>query len=95
MSIMSLLDDVAEVFNIQDARSIHQNIIRVYAWPYEKVDPHPALTSYIKGKHCLAFLNENTNLEIVGLKEGINIEWDKTMGVIQTYIKGDDDESCD
>jgi len=84
-----------EIFNIQDARSIHQNIIRVHAWPYEKVASHPALKLYIKGKHCLAFLNKNNKLEAEGLKEGVNIEWNRTMGVIQTYIKGDDDESCD
>lgn len=84
-----------EKFNIQHARSIHQNIIRVHAWPHEKPAIHPSVSFYLKGDHCLAILDENNQIEIEGLKAGITIEWSKTMGVIQTYAKGDDNESCD
>lgn len=91
-------DEIAfnpQEFNIQHARSIHQNIIRVHAWPYEQVEGHPAITFYLKGNHCLALLDENNQLKIHKVKEGVNVLWDETMGVIQTYDKGDGDESCD
>lgn len=84
-----------EVFNIHHARSIHQNIIRVHAWPYEQLKPHSAVSFYLKGDHCLAFLDKNNQLEIKGLKAGITIEWSEAMGIVQTYTKGGFDESCD
>ncbi|MBU4318736.1 MAG: CRISPR-associated helicase Cas3' [Proteobacteria bacterium] len=84
-----------EKFNIHHARSIHQNIIRVHAWPYDNVPGNPAMSFYLKGKHCLALLGANNRLEIGGLKEGVSIEWSESMGVVQTYAKGDDNESCD
>lgn len=82
-------------FNIHHARSIHQNVIRVHAWPYESVEPHPAVSYYIKGKHCLALLGENNKLLINGLKSGITMLWNEDMGVVQTINGGGDNESCD
>lgn len=84
-----------EIFNIHHARSIHQNIIRVHAWPYEQVKPQSAVSFYLKRDHCLALLNENNELEIEGLKAGITIEWSEAMGIVQTCAKGGFDESCD
>lgn len=55
-----------EKFNIHHARSIHKNIIRVHAWPYEQVKPHSAVSFYLKGDHGLALLDENNQLEIKG-----------------------------
>jgi CRISPR-associated endonuclease/helicase Cas3 len=91
-------DEIAlnpEKFNIHHARSVHKNIIRVHAWPYEQITTHPAISFYLKGDHCLALLDENNQLKINGLKAGINIEWSETLGVVQTYTKGGNDESCD
>jgi CRISPR-associated endonuclease/helicase Cas3 len=84
-----------EEFYIHHARSIHENVVRVHSWPYEQVETHPAVSFYIKGDHCLALLNEINQLEIKGLKAGITIEWSEALGVVQTYAKGGDDESCD
>jgi CRISPR-associated endonuclease/helicase Cas3 len=84
-----------EKFDIKDARSIHENIIRVHAWPYKQVVKESELSFYLKGDHCLALLDKNNQLDIAGLDAGIKIEWNETMGVIQTRAKGDDDESCD
>ncbi|MBU0464948.1 MAG: CRISPR-associated helicase Cas3' [Proteobacteria bacterium] len=84
-----------EKFNICHARSIHKNMIRVHAWPYEQTDLHSALPFYLKGKHCLALLTQNNELEIEGLKAGVTISWSKTLGIVQTYTKGGSDESCD
>jgi CRISPR-associated endonuclease/helicase Cas3 len=91
-------DEIAlkpEKFNIHHARSVHKNIIRVHAWPYEQITTHPAVSFYLKGDHCLALLDENNQLKIGGLKAGIDIEWSETLGVVQTYTKGGNDESCD
>lgn len=82
-------------FNIHHARSVHKNIIRVHKWPHEQITKDPAISFYLKGDHCLALLDENNQLEISGLKAGINIEWSETLGVVQTYTKGGNDESCD
>ena len=82
-------------FDIRHARTIHQNVIRVHAWPYENVEPHPAISFYMKGKHCLALLGENNQLIINGLKDGISIMWNEHMGVMQTYRSGGDNEPCD
>jgi len=84
-----------EIFNIHHARSINKNIIRVHAWPYEQVAPHPAVSFYLKGDHCLAMLEKNNQVKIKGLKTGILIEWSEDLGVVQTYTKGGSDESCD
>ncbi|HEU18154.1 MAG TPA: CRISPR-associated helicase Cas3' [Deltaproteobacteria bacterium] len=84
-----------EKFNIHHARSIHKNVIRVHDWPYVHVMPHPAVSFYIKGKHCLALLDENNQLKIKGLKTGIRIEWSEDLGIVQTHTKGGSDESCD
>ncbi|RLB85813.1 MAG: CRISPR-associated helicase Cas3' [Deltaproteobacteria bacterium] len=82
-------------FNIHHARSIHQNIIRVHAWPYEQTDLHSAMPFYLRGNHCLAMLTQNNKLEIEGLKDGVTIKWSETLGIVQTYTKGGADESCD
>ena len=84
-----------EKFNIHHARSIHQNIIRVHAWPFEQTDLHKAVPFYLKGKHCLAVLSQNSELEIEGLKDGVTIKWSELLGIVQTYVKGGADESCD
>jgi len=84
-----------EKFNIQDARAIHENIVRVHAWPYEFVKKESELSFYIKGSHCLALLGEDNQLIIKGLKENMAIRWDETMGIVQTCDKGDSDESSD
>jgi len=84
-----------EKFNIKHARSIHKNIVRVHKWPFEQVNMHPSVSFYLKGDHCLALLDGKINLEIKGLKAGVTIEWSKALGVVQTYAKGGDDESCD
>jgi len=82
-------------FNIHHARSIHKNIIRVHAWPYKQVKLHPAVSFYLKGNQCIAFLDKNNQLKIDGLKTGIRVEWSKNLGIVQTHSKGDSDESCD
>jgi len=84
-----------EAFNIHHARSIHLNIIRVHAWPFEQTDLHSAMPFYLKGKHCLAVLNQNNELVIEGLKAGVRIKWSETLGIAQTHTKGGSDESCD
>lgn len=89
------IDIEPDVFNIKHARSIHQNIIRVHAWPFEIMETHPSLSYYLKGKYVLAYLGENNKLSIKGLKEGVKIEWDEIIGIKQTYSKGDNNESCD
>ncbi|MBU0992013.1 MAG: CRISPR-associated helicase Cas3' [Proteobacteria bacterium] len=84
-----------EKFNIRHARSIHQNTIRVHAWPFENITTVPAVSFYLKGKSCLALSAENNQIQIKGLKEGVSLQWNDTMGIIQTYTKGGFDESCD
>jgi CRISPR-associated endonuclease/helicase Cas3 len=84
-----------EVFKIQDARAIHQNIVRVHAWPFEKVKKESELSFYLKGEHCLALLGENNRLIVEGLKSDMTLSWCEINGVIQTYDKGGRDESCD
>ncbi|MEN8232819.1 MAG: hypothetical protein ABFR35_09100, partial [Thermodesulfobacteriota bacterium] len=82
-------------FDIREARIIHENIIRVHAWPFEKVKKESVLSFYLKGPHYLALLNTNNQLEIEGLRSNMTIAWNETLGVIQTYDKGNNDESCD
>ena len=84
-------------FNIRHARSIHSNIVRVHSWPFDlkDVNSHQAVSFYLKQEHCLSLLDENGQLEIKGLKDGISFEWDATMGVVQTHGKGGINESCD
>ena len=84
-----------EEFNIKDARVIHENIVRVHAWPYEKVKQESELSFYLKGEQCLALLGEDRQLVIKNLKTNMTILWSETMGIIQTYEKGGHDESCD
>ncbi len=84
-----------EEFNIQEARAVHENIVRVHAWPYEQVKKESVLSFYLKGEHCLALLGEDNQLIIDGLKNNMTIHWSETLGVIQTYEKGERDESCD
>jgi CRISPR-associated endonuclease/helicase Cas3 len=84
-----------EKFNIHHARSIHQNIIRVHAWPFEQINLYPTVSFYLKGKFCLALLIQNNELEIERLKDGVTIKWSETLGIVQTYTKGGADESCD
>ncbi|NNF99389.1 MAG: CRISPR-associated helicase Cas3' [Desulfobacteraceae bacterium] len=84
-----------EKFDINHARTIHKNITRVHAWSFETVESAPAVSFYLKGNHCLAVLGENNGLKINGLKSGITIQWSETLGIVQTYKKGGDDESCD
>ncbi len=81
--------------NIQDARAIHQNIVRVHAWPFEQVKKESELSFYLKGKHCLAQLDNDSQLKIDGLKPEIKLSWCEIKGVVQTYNKGEFDESCD
>ncbi|MDD2661107.1 MAG: CRISPR-associated helicase Cas3' [Methylococcales bacterium] len=83
-------------FNIQDARAIHRNIVRVHAWPFQQSPKDSPLSFYLKGQHCLALHCPETNsLTIAGLKSGLTLTWSAEMGVIQTYTKGGVDESCD
>jgi len=83
-------------FNIQDARAIHRNIVRVHVWPFQQSPKDSALSFYLKGQHCLALRCPDTNsLTIAGLKSGLTLTWSAEMGVIQTYTKGGVDESCD
>jgi hypothetical protein len=84
-----------EKFNINHARSIHKNIVRVHSWPYEQLESHPSVSIYLKGDHCLAYLDENNQLEIKGLKPGINIEWSEALGILQTNAKRGKNEPCD
>ncbi len=84
-----------EEFNIQDARAIHENIVRVHAWPFEQVKKESQLSFYLKGNHCLALLGGDNQLMIEGLKVNMNLSWCEINGVIQTYDKGGRDESCD
>ena len=86
---------VPEKFNINHARSIHKNIIRVHAWPFEKVERDPAVSFYLKGDHCLVFLGGGNRLEIKGLKTGVTFQWNEALGIVQTDTKGGSDESCD
>ena len=86
---------VPEKFKINHARSIHKNIIRVHAWPFEKVERDPAVSFYLKGDHCLAFLGGGNRLEIKGLKTGVTFQWNEALGIVQTDTKGGADESCD
>jgi len=83
-------------FNIQDARAIHRNIVRIHAWPFQHSPKDSPLSFYLKGQHCLALRCPETNsLTIAGLKSGLTLTWSTEMGVIQTYTKGGVDESCD
>jgi CRISPR-associated endonuclease/helicase Cas3 len=82
-------------FNIQDARAIHENIVRVHAWPFEQVKKESGLSFYLKGKHCLALLADDNQLIIESLKPNMSLSWCATKGVIQKYDKGGRDESCD
>jgi CRISPR-associated endonuclease/helicase Cas3 len=85
-----------EKFNIQDARAIHRNIVRVHAWPFQQSPKDSPLSFYLKGQHCLALRCPETNfLTIAGLESGLTLTWSAEMGVIQTYTKGGVDESCD
>ncbi|MBL1275625.1 MAG: CRISPR-associated helicase Cas3' [Ectothiorhodospiraceae bacterium] len=91
----SIISLPIEKFDIHDARAIHENIVRVHAWPYEFVEKESALSFYMKGSHCLALLGEDNQLIIQGLKENMTIRWDETMGIAQACDKGDNDESSD
>lgn len=82
-------------FNIKEARAIHENIVRVHAWPYEQITNKADLSFYLKGEHCLALLGEGNQLIIDGLKNDMAIQWNETLGIIQSYQKGAHDESCD
>lgn len=82
-------------FKIQDARAIHQNIVRVHAWPFEQIKKESELSFYLKGKHCLAHLDNDGRLNMDGLKPEIKLSWCEIKGVIQIYNKGGLDESCD
>jgi CRISPR-associated endonuclease/helicase Cas3 len=83
-------------FNIQNARAIHRNIVRVHAWPFQQSLKDSPLSFYLKGHHCLVLRCPETNsLTIAGLKSGLTLTWSEEMGVIQTYVKGGIDESCD
>jgi CRISPR-associated endonuclease/helicase Cas3 len=86
-----------DVFDIRHARSIHSNIVRVHAWPFEQIDrdSHQALSFYLKKDYCLSLLDGNNQLEIKGLKAGITFQWNETIGVVQTYDGGGTDESSD
>ncbi len=85
-----------EKFNIQDARAVHKNIVRVHAWPYEYVKKKSVLSEYyMKNDHCLALLGEDNKLIIDGLKVNMTILWNEIVGIIQTNNKGGSDESCD
>lgn len=86
-----------EKFNIRHARSIHSNIVRIHAWPFENIDKssHQAVSFYLKKDYCLSLLDGNDQLEIKGIKSGMTFKWNQSMGVVQSYAEGGTDESCD
>lgn len=79
--------------DIETARKIHKNLVKVPAWIFENKPMMAYLPKYVSGCVTLAVPGENGFLDIEGLKEGYQLKWSLDKGLEIVKPKEAMDES--
>jgi CRISPR-associated endonuclease/helicase Cas3 len=85
----------SEDFDLNAARSLHRNLVRVPKWVFNKFRYSKKTERYVRGDQAIALLGNNNFIEINGLKRDVKLSWDNNYGIEILFEEGVDNESCD
>jgi CRISPR-associated endonuclease/helicase Cas3 len=83
-----------KVFDLDTARALHRNLVRVPKWIFESFQGTETTSRYVRGEQTLAAVDDE-RITVSGLKSGVTLRWDQEVGLEILFDQGEDDESCD
>lgn len=100
--VVSLLNDeladlAGERFDINAARALHRNLVRVPKVIFDRFTINKETARYVRGEQALGMIGADGLIQIGGLKDGTLLRWDDHAGVatIRDDKKETNDEPCD
>lgn len=100
-AIMLLNGDAADLngerFDINAARALHRNLVRVPKAIFDQFTPNKDTARYVRGEQSLGLVGADGFIQVGGLKTGTALRWDDHAGVAITRDEKmeTNDEPCD